>query len=57
MPCRGEDTAPIFNTLKTRELPRFFDELPVEYLFERAAITSEAAKNRHTLRYVCGFRH
>jgi hypothetical protein len=50
MPARGEDTAPIFNKLKPRELPRFFDEL--EYLFVRAAITSEADKKRHTLRYV-----
>ena len=50
MPVRGEDTAPIFNKLKHRELPRFFDEL--EYLFVRAAITSEADKKRHTLRYV-----
>ena len=50
MPARGEDAAPIFNKLKSRELPRFFDEL--EYLFVRAAITSEADKKRHTLRYV-----
>ena len=50
MPARDEDTAPIFNKLKARELPRFFDEL--EYLFARAAITSEADKKRHTLRYV-----
>ena len=50
MPARGEDTAPFFNKLKPRELPRFFDEL--EYLFVRAAVTSEADKKRHTLRYV-----
>ena len=50
MPARGEDTAPIFNKFEPRELPRFFDEL--EYLFMRAAITTEADKKRHTLRYV-----
>ena len=49
MPARGEETAPIFDKLKPHELPRFFDEL--EYLFVRAAITSEADKKRHTLRY------
>ena len=50
MPTRGENSAPIFNKFKPRELPRFFDGL--EYLFVRAAITSEADKKRHTLRYV-----
>ena len=53
MPCRGEDTAPIFNKYKPRELTRFFDEL--EYLFERAwhqLGDDNKAKKRHTLRYV-----
>ena len=50
MPARGEDAAPIFNELRPRELSRFFDEL--EYLFKRAAITSEADKKNYTLRYV-----
>ena len=36
MPCRGEDTAPIFNKLKPRELPKFFDQL--DCLFMRAKI-------------------
>ena len=56
MPCRGEVTAPIFNKLKPRELPKFFAEL--EYLFERADIRwaededGEDDLKRHTLRYV-----
>ena len=50
MPARGEDAAPIFDKLRPRELPRFFHNL--ECLFEQAAITSEADKKRHTLRYV-----
>ena len=40
----------MFDKAKTRELPRFFDEL--EYLLERAAITSETEKKRQLLRYV-----
>ena len=50
MPACGEDAAPVFNKLKPRELPKFFDEL--EYLFERADIQRGKDKKRHTLRYV-----
>ena len=56
MPCRGEITAPIFNKLKPRELPKFFAEL--EYLFERANIRwnlneeEDYDLKRHALRYV-----
>jgi hypothetical protein len=56
MPCRGEVTAPTFNKLNPRELPKFFDEL--EYLFERADIRwneyeeEDFYLKRHTLRYV-----
>ena len=50
MPARGEDNAPIFDRSRPQELPRFFEEL--EYLFQLANITNEAARKRHMLRYV-----
>ena len=50
MPARGERAAPSFDKTKPRELVRFFEEL--EYLFERAALTQDAEKKKHVLRYV-----
>ena len=50
MPIRGERAAPIFDKTKPRELTRFFDDL--EYLFDRATITSAAEKKRLALRYI-----
>ena len=50
MPARGERAAPTFDRTKPRELIRFFEEL--EYLFARAALTQEAEKKKHVLRYV-----
>jgi hypothetical protein len=50
MPARGEDAAPTFDKTKPRELLRYFDDL--EYLFDRAMITSEPDKKRQLLRYV-----
>lgn len=50
MPARGERSAPTFDKSKPRELIRFFEEL--EYLFTRAALTSESEKKKHVLRYV-----
>jgi hypothetical protein len=50
MPARGERAAPSFDKTKPRELVRFFEEL--EYLFDRAALASEAEKKKHILRYV-----
>ena len=50
MPARGERAAPTFDRNKPRELVRFFEEL--EYLFDRSALTAEAEKKKHVLRYV-----
>jgi hypothetical protein len=50
MPFRGEETAPVFDKSRSREFPRFFDDL--EHLFTRANITTEAEKKRWLLRYV-----
>ena len=49
MPARGERAAPTFDKTKPRELLRFFDDL--EYLMERAAITSESDKKKQAVRY------
>ena len=49
MPARGERAAPTFDKTKPRELLRFFDDL--EYLMERAAITSETDKKKQAVRY------
>ena len=49
MPARGEHAAPTFDKTKPRELLQFFDDL--EYLMERAAITSESDKKKQAVRY------
>jgi len=50
MPARGDRTAPQFDPTKPRELRRFFDDL--EYILNRAQITSENEMKRHATRYV-----
>ena len=49
MPACGEHAAPTFDKTKPRELLRFFDDL--EYLMERAVITSETDKKKQAVRY------
>ena len=47
---RREELAPSFDRSKTREFPRYFDDL--EALFTRANVTNNADKKKWVLRYV-----
>jgi len=49
MPMRGERTAPKFDTTRTRELPRFFED--IERLINRANITIEKDKKKQVVYY------
>jgi hypothetical protein len=50
MPGRGDRSAPKFNPKQPRELCRYFADL--DFTFDRASITDEADKKKHTCRYV-----
>ena len=47
MPAHGDHTVPIFDQSKPNELVWFFDKL--EYLFDRAVITSDTEKKKQLL--------
>ena len=50
MPLRKEHTAPTFDPSRSRELPRYFEDL--EELMDRAHITDNSQKKKHTVYYV-----
>ncbi|TFK31051.1 hypothetical protein BDQ12DRAFT_761515, partial [Crucibulum laeve] len=50
MPARGDRGAPTFDANSPRQLNRFFTD--IEYLFESCAVTENAAKKSHALRYL-----
>ena len=50
MPLRKEHTAPTFDTSRSQELPRYFEDL--EELMDRAHITDDSHKKKHTVYYV-----
>ncbi|KAF7365809.1 hypothetical protein MVEN_00455000 [Mycena venus] len=50
MPARGDRNAPQFDSLKPRELQRYFTDL--EYHFTRSSVTDDAEKKKHATRFL-----